>query len=114
MDPNLLKGNLDLIVLSVLSEGPMYGLRIIQEMQGRTDGYFDFKEGSLYPALHRLTKAGMLETEYQPSSVGGAPRKFYRLTEEGGHELERKRRAFGEFVGAVQALGNAPKLGGAK
>ena len=106
MDPNLLKGNLDLIVLSVLSEGPMYGLRIIGEMQSRTEGYFDLREGSLYPALHRLTAAGMLETEYQPSSVGGAPRKFYRLTEEGTHELERKRRAFGEFVGAVQALGS--------
>ena len=104
MDPNLLKGNLDLIVLSVLEEGPMYGLRIIGEMQRRTDGYFDFKEGSLYPALHRLTASGMLEAEFQPSDVGGAPRKFYKLTEEGKHELERKRQAFSKFVGAVQSL----------
>lgn len=57
-DANLLKGNLDLILLEILEPNPMYGLEIINEAQSRTEGYFDFKEGSLYPALHRLSNKG--------------------------------------------------------
>lgn len=50
MEPNLLKGNLDLILLSILENGQKYGLEITKEANTRTQGYFDLNAGSLYPA----------------------------------------------------------------
>lgn len=101
---NLLKGNLELILLSILQDEPKYGLEIVKEAASRTAGYFDFKEGSLYPALHRLTQAGLLEAEFAYLPRGGAPVRFYRITETGRKVLERKRREFEEFTQAVEAL----------
>lgn len=104
MDGNLLKGNLDLILLSILEEQPKYGLEIINEAKNRTDGYFDFKEGSLYPALHRLEKAGLLKADFMPSDRGGPRRRYYKLTDKGAKELISKRQEWERFRGAVEAL----------
>ena len=104
LDPNLLKGNLELILLSILESGEHYGLEIIKEAQVRTDNYFDFKEGSLYPALHRLTQAGLLAAEFKYSPRGGAPVRYYRLTDAGSRALRDKREAFKRFNRSVEAL----------
>ena len=104
LNPNLLKGNLDLILLTILEEGEMYGLEIIQEAQTRTDGYFDFKEGSLYPALHRLTQSGLLQSEFRESDLGGPRRKYYTLTEKGQHNLAKKRSDWKQFSSAIDQL----------
>ena len=69
-DKNLLRGNLDLILLSILQDGSKYGLQIIQEAGLRTDGYLEFKEGSLYPALHRLEKAKTHPRRVSPVRYG--------------------------------------------
>ena len=61
MNPDLLRGNLELILLSILADGPKYGLEIISEATERTSGYFEFREGSLYPALHRLERARLVD-----------------------------------------------------
>ena len=104
LDPNLLKGNLELILLSILESGQHYGLEIIKEAQLRTNSYFDFKEGSLYPALHRLTQAGLLMAEFKYSPRGGAPVRYYRLTDAGKRALQDKREAFKRFNQSVEAL----------
>lgn len=104
MDANLLKGHLDLILLSILEDAPKYGLEIIKDAQDRTDGYFEFKVGSLYPALHRLEQAKWVSGEFQPSPRGGAPVKYYQLTPAGQRELQRKRDQFQEFTTKVQSL----------
>lgn len=104
MDANLLKGHLDLILLSILEDGEKYGLEISKEAQSRTDGYFDFRVGSLYPALHRLEQAGWLHSEFRAAPRGGAPVKYYRLTESGAQELSSKREQFKEFTRHVEAL----------
>jgi PadR family transcriptional regulator, regulatory protein PadR len=103
-DPNLLKGNLELILLSILERDERYGLEIVKEAQMRTNGYFDFKEGSLYPALHRLTEQGLLEAEFKYSPRGGAPVRYYRLTERGQKALIEKREAFKRFSNSVESL----------
>ena len=105
MSQHMLKGHLDMILLSIIEPEPTYGLRIIQEAQMRTEGYFDFKEGSLYPALHRLVEQGFLSTEMRPSSTGGAPRKYYCITETGQKELSHKRQEWKTFAKAVNNLG---------
>ena len=107
MSKGLLRDNFDLILLAILEDGPKYGLEIIAEAKGRTDGYFDFKEGSLYPALHRLEKARFVEAEFAPSSSGGPRRRYYRLTEAGAKQLAERREAWERFNGAVGALWEA-------
>ncbi len=108
MSGQLLRGNLDLILLAVLEDGPKYGLQIIAETKSRTDGYFDFREGSLYPALHRLEQAKFLQAEFAPSDSGGPRRRYYHLTESGHKQLAKKRQEFESFNTAVEALwGNA-------
>ncbi|MBB5378822.1 DNA-binding PadR family transcriptional regulator [Deinococcus metalli] len=102
MNPDLLRGNLELILLSILEAGPLYGLAIIQEAKGRTNGYFDFKEGSLYPALYRLERDGLLVAETGEIGGHGKPRKYYRLTEAGQAQLRHKRQEYAAFQRAMR------------
>jgi PadR family transcriptional regulator, regulatory protein PadR len=107
-NPNLLKGNLELILLSILEASEMYGLEIIKEAQARTDGFFDFKEGSLYPALHRLTEQKLLTAEFKYSPRGGAPVRYYEITDKGKKVLLEKRAEFTHFNQNVEALWGKP------
>ncbi len=107
MSKGLLRDNFDLILLAILEDSPKYGLEIIAEARSRTDGYFDFKEGSLYPALHRLEKARFVGAEFSPSDTGGPRRRYYHLTEAGTRQLAEKRAAWERFNGAVGALWGA-------
>lgn len=105
MDANTIRGHLDLILLATLEAGPLYGVRIIQEVEARTGGHFRFKEGTLYPALHRLERAGLVAGETQKSDLGGPPRKYYRLTERGRADLARRQREWQAFRRAMQPFG---------
>ena len=107
MNPDLLRGNLDLILLSILEKRPLYGFAIIQEAKERTGGYFDFKEGSLYPALHRLEVDGLLAAQYGEAGRNGKPRKYYAITDLGRQRLAQKREEFGTFTAAVHRLSGA-------
>lgn len=104
MNPDLLRGNLDLILLTILERQPLYGFAIIQEAKARTEGYFDFKEGSLYPALHRLQKEGLLASQLGEIGRNGKPRKYYAITDKGRQQLTEKREAFADFTHAVTRL----------
>lgn len=104
MNPNLLKGNLDIILLAIIEPTPIYGGEITREASERTGGYFDFKEGTLYPALHRLEKSGFIRGSFQYLPRGGSPVKFYELTENGKKELIEKRKELLEFNHALNTL----------
>ncbi len=107
MGKALLRDNFDLILLAILEDAPKYGLEIIADAKSRTDGYFNFKEGSLYPALHRLEKARFVEAEFVPSNTGGPRRRYYRLTDAGVKQLVERREAWERFNGAVGVLWEA-------
>ena len=66
MDGNLLRGNLELILLAILESGPKYGLEIIGEARSRTEGYFDFKEGSLYPRAAPAREGQIRQSRVRP------------------------------------------------
>ncbi len=85
----LLKGNTETLLLSLLKNQPLYGYQIIKELERRSQGYFRFKEGTLYPALHRLEAAGLVRGSWKrlPS---GKNRRYYHLTEKGLELLEEK------------------------
>jgi PadR family transcriptional regulator PadR len=82
------KGSTSTLILSLLSEEPMYGYQIIQDLQQRSEGYFEMKEGLLYPALHRMEQDGLLKSEWR-SVAGSRRRKYYFITEEGRKVLTK-------------------------
>lgn len=102
-DNDLLRGAMDLLLLASLEAGPSYGLRIIQDVQERTEGHVQFKQGTLYPALHRLEQRALIRAESRPSESGGPPRKYYHLTEPGREALARERAAQRAHVTALRA-----------
>jgi PadR family transcriptional regulator PadR len=66
----------------------MYGYQIAKELERRSEGYFDFKEGTLYPLLHRMEKEGLVKGEWQVVEKGPS-RKYYAITREGRKTLEK-------------------------
>jgi PadR family transcriptional regulator, regulatory protein PadR len=82
------KGSTEILVMSLLVERSMYGYEISQELAERSGGYFDLKEGLLYPTLHKMQKKGLLESEWQ--TVDGRPRKYYSLTRSGRKVLREQ------------------------
>ena len=76
-------------MLEVISQGPTYGYEIAQTVAGRSQGYFDLKEGSLYPALHRLEQQKLVKSSWR--EVDGRRRKYYELTATGHKELVVKK-----------------------
>ena len=102
MDSNLLKGNLDLILLSVLEEGEMYGLELTKAVNVRTDGGLKVAIGSLYPALHRLEAAGFVVAQKRTPPRGGTVVRYYQLTDEGGQALRAKREGYRSFDTLMQ------------
>ena len=104
MDTQLVRGSLDMVLMSVLSGGEMYGLEITKAAGEGTGGYFTLNAGSLYPALHRLERAGFLSSSERQPPRGGPAVRYYQLTEAGRAELGRRRNAYQLFDQAVRTL----------
>jgi PadR family transcriptional regulator PadR len=82
MQRDLRKGSARVLILAMLAEQPMYGYQIAKELKRRSKGYFAFKEGTLYPALHAMEREGLLSSEWQVVDKGPS-RKYYHLKENG-------------------------------
>jgi PadR family transcriptional regulator, regulatory protein PadR len=107
MDTELFKGTLSLLILSMLDRKPMYGYEIAATVHQSTQGAFTFREGSLYPSLHKLQAEGLLTGQWEdgPSSDGpGRKRRYYHITEKGLAALEEKRRSWNELCQAVNRV----------
>ena len=100
MDSRLLSGTLEMLMLEVISPGPTYGYEITQTVMTRSQGYFELKEGSLYPALHRLEAQKLLKSVWR--EVDGRRRKYYELTAAGHKELAAKRTEWRAFANGVE------------
>ncbi len=83
----LLKGTLDMLVLKIVALGPIHGYAISQRIQQISRDFFRLRQGSLYPALHRLEDRGWLEAEWKQTATGREA-KFYKLTKKGRKQLE--------------------------
>ncbi|MDA1215778.1 MAG: helix-turn-helix transcriptional regulator [Chloroflexi bacterium] len=99
----LLKGNTETLLLALLVQEPMYGYQIVKEMEQRSSGYFLFREGTLYPALHRLEKARLINGAWAPSP-NGQQRRYYSVSELGMRELRRKAAEWRDFTQAVNLV----------
>ncbi|MFD5701491.1 PadR family transcriptional regulator [Streptomyces lasiicapitis] len=95
----LLRGVLDLCLLALIGERPRYGYEFVEAL---TESGLDLvSEGSIYPLLARMERAGLVDSYRAPSAAGGAPRKYYRLTDAGAAELAAGRATWSTFTTAV-------------
>jgi len=81
----------------------MYGYQIIKELEKRSQGYFKFKEGTLYPALHRLEKSGLILGKWQMLS-SGRPRRYYHITAKGYAKLTEEKTNWEDFLTAMNLI----------
>jgi PadR family transcriptional regulator PadR len=103
VDRELKRGTLEMILLRLLSERPMYGYELVTELHQRAGDVFSLKEGTLYPVLYRLEDAGWIEARWE-TLERGVPRKYYQLTRPGTEQLRaliRDWRAYGEAVNSL-------------
>ena len=99
----LLKGNTDTLLLALLHGEPMYGYHIVKEVNERSSGYFAFKEGTLYPALHRLERAKLIEGRWE-DTPNGVRRRYYFITERGKQELNDRQNEWRRFSRAMNSV----------
>ncbi len=100
---DLVRGSIVPIVLQLLREKAMYGYEITKIVNERTGGKLEWKEGTLYPALHRLESSGYVSSKWE-EALSGKRRKYYALTRKGIAELATRTVEWKEFSYAVNAI----------
>ena len=96
------KGTLPTLILEALVREPSHGYRIAQQIKERSEGVLDFKEGTLYPALHKLQSEGMVDS--CESIENGRPRRYYQITDLGRETLAQDRAQWHKLSQAVTSI----------
>lgn len=91
IEKEMLKGYIDIIILSMLYRNDLYGYELGKRVKEQTQNNFELKEGTLYLAFKRLEQNGLIESYWGEESVGGR-RKYYRLLPEGRRHLAKRKR----------------------
>jgi PadR family transcriptional regulator len=99
----LLHGTLDTLILKTLLGGRRHGYGIARSIEDATDGVVEVEEGSLYPALYRMERKGLIEAEWGTSELGRRA-KFYRMTPRGRKLLAVQTAEWVRFAGAVSKV----------
>ncbi|MGH2886025.1 MAG: PadR family transcriptional regulator [Solirubrobacteraceae bacterium] len=102
MKADTLNGQLDPLVLATVAEEPAHGYSILQRLKLRSGGAFDLAEGTIYPALHRLERDGLLTSTWSTDS--GRRLRVYSVTRAGAASLEVRRREWTQFSRAIEAV----------
>ncbi|MDY7077716.1 MAG: helix-turn-helix transcriptional regulator [Chloroflexota bacterium] len=99
------KGTTTMAILKLLvdEEEPLHGYEIIRRLEARSQGYFRFKEGLIYPSLHRMEQEGLLESQWL-GEPGTRRRKVYTVTDKGMRQLEVEMERWGIFSQQVNQL----------
>jgi len=103
---DLVRGTLDVLILKALVWGPLHGYAITNLIRRQTDEALLVEEGTLYPALWRLEKKGLVEAEWG-TSENNRKAKFYRLSSEGRRQLRQETKTWEAYASAVGKLLNA-------
>ncbi len=102
MRAETLKGHLDGLLLASLEPGPRHGYAIMEALRTGSGGQFDLPTGTIYPALRRLERAGLVHGTW--AEAGGRRRRVYELTAAGRRALAAERGTWRDFAAAVTAL----------
>lgn len=108
---NILQGTLDMLVLKSLQLGPMHGWGITHRIESGSRNVFELNQGSLYPALYRLEKQGVIRSEWNVSENNRRAR-FYSLTPAGRRQLTAERANWERVSGAVNLVLRMTEGGG--
>lgn len=100
-DATLLPGTLDLLILKAVSLGELHGYGVLLRIQQISGGAFQVQQGALYPALYRLERRGLIDTEWG-TSENNRRAKFYRLTKAGRARLTEETASWNRFAGAIR------------
>lgn len=103
LDRNLLGGSTILLLLSLLRRKDMYGYEIIRELELLSEHVFTFKEGTLYPVLHRMENANLVKS-YQKEAENGKKRKYYAITTQGEKRLAQERAQWSVFSASINRV----------
>ena len=105
MEPrrDLFKSSSNSLLLCLLEQQSMYGYQVVKELEARSQGYFKFKEGTLYPALHRLEKSGLITGKWQ-MLPNGRQRRYYHITAKGQSKLALEKTQWQDFFTAVSLI----------
>lgn len=103
VNKELMKGTTTLFVLQLLHEGDKYGYEMTHELEARSENLFQLKEGTLYPILHALENNGLIES-YWEDTILARKRKYYRITEDGRKDLEKKKKEWNCYAKGVQQV----------
>ena len=95
-----LQGALEILVMRILRRGPNHGFALASYIQQTSDEVLRVEAGSLYPALHRMTEAGLLKAEWRMSEAGRRAR-FYVLTAKGRRTLDAQEKRWRAISAAV-------------
>ena len=99
----LLQGTLDMLILKIVTLGPIHGYGISQRLRQISKEVLLVQQGSLYPALHRLEKRGWLAAEWGESE-NGRQAKFYKLSAKGKQQLRKEESNWNRLAGAVASI----------
>ena len=102
-DKGLVSGTTMLLLLELLREQDRYGYEIIQQIEQRSDKTFSFKEGTLYPVLHKLEGQGLIRG-YQQTGENGKNRKYYAITHSGQSRLVAEKKQWVQFTASVNKV----------
>lgn len=97
---DLLQGTLDLLVLKTLAQGPLHGYGIAQKILVTSRQVLEVQQGSLYPALHRLERKGLVKSEWKESE-NGRMAKVYALTKDGKKRLADELKEWARYAAAI-------------
>ncbi|MFP3918060.1 PadR family transcriptional regulator [Lysinibacillus telephonicus] len=101
MDKEIMKGSIDILLLSLLNKRDMYGYEMVKTLKENSNELYNMSEGTLYPALKRLEKKEWLISYWENSESGGR-RKYYTITEDGRKELLKKLREWGKISDLIK------------
>lgn len=102
--PQLSRGEFGLLILGLLDRREMYGYEIVAELRATSEGAIDLPEGTVYPALRRLERDGMIEGRWVDMGAGVPRRRYYRLTQAGERALAAGREDWLRFKLAADAV----------
>ncbi|GAA0779120.1 helix-turn-helix transcriptional regulator [Clostridium subterminale] len=103
IDKGLIGGSTILLVLSLLEETDRYGYEIIKELEIRSYKTFQFKEGTLYPVLHKFANNGYVKS-YMAKGDTGKERRYYKITRSGKKQLKEEKKKWKEFSTSVNKV----------
>ncbi len=103
VDKGLIGGSVILLILALLEGKDLYGYEIIRKLEEKSDSTFQFKEGTLYPVLHKMENKGYVKS-YRSKGENGKERKYYKITNSGRTQLIDEKEKWKLFTGSVNKV----------